>query len=100
MHYYALTYDVGKDFAERRLPFREAHLRLVRQAHERGLVLLAGAVGDPPEQALIVFTAESAAPVEEFARADPYVTHGLVSNWRVRRWNVVVGGELTPPRAL
>jgi uncharacterized protein YciI len=44
--------------------------------------------------------AESAAPVEEFARADPYVTSGLVSSWRVRPWNVVVGGELTPPRAL
>jgi hypothetical protein len=100
MHYYALTYDVGRDFAERRLPFRDAHLQLVRHAHERGLVVLAGAVGDPPDQALIVFRAESPAPVEEFARADPYVMQGLVSSWRVRPWNVVVGGELTPPKAL
>ncbi len=98
MHYYVLTYEVGRDFAERRMPFRDDHLRLVRQAHERGLVVLAGAVGSPPEQALLVFMAESAAPVEEFARNDPYVASGLVSSWRVRPWNV--GGELTPPRAL
>lgn len=100
MQYFALTYDVGPNFSERRKPFREAHLRHVRHAHERGLVLLAGAVGDPLEQALIVFTADSPEPVEEFARADPYVTEGLVSSWRVRPWHVVVGGELSPPKAL
>jgi len=100
MQYYVLTYDVDRDFAERRMPFREDHLRLVRQAHERGFIVLAGAVGNPPEQALLVFMAETAAPVEEFARADPYVTAGLVSRWQVRPWTVVVGGELTPPRAL
>lgn len=100
MRYYILTYDIVPNFADRRAPFREAHLRLVRESHERGHVLLAGAVGDPPEQALLVFTADSAAPVEDFARADPYVTNGLVTGWRVRPWNVVVGGELTPPKAL
>jgi hypothetical protein len=28
---------------------------------------------------------------EDFARNDPYVKAGLVTAWRVRQWNVVVG---------
>jgi uncharacterized protein len=27
-----------------------------------------------------------------FAENDPYVRAGLVKNWRVRAWNVVIGG--------
>jgi uncharacterized protein YciI len=97
MKHFALTYDVVPNFIERRTPHREAHLQRVRDAHARGLLLLAGALGDPPDGALLVFSAESAAPVEEFARTDPYVTEGLVTAWRVRPWNVVVGAEPSRP---
>ncbi len=100
MPYFALVYDVVENFKDRRMPFREAHLRQVREAHDRGLLLLAGALGDPPDGALLVFSSDSAAAVEEFARADPYVREGLAVAWRVRPWNVVVGAELSPPRAL
>jgi hypothetical protein len=31
------------------------------------------------------------AGAEAFAAADPYVTNGLVSSWRVREWTTVVG---------
>ena len=98
MKCFALTYDVVPGFAERRLAYREAHLQLVRDASARGLLMLAGPVGDPPEGALLVFRAESATPIEAFARVDPYVTEGLVTAWRVRLWNVVVGAELFPSR--
>lgn len=97
MKHYALTYEVVPDFIERRTPHREAHLQRVRHAHARGLLLLAGALGDPPDGALLVFRAESAAPAEEFARTDPYVVEGLVTAWRVRPWNVVVGAEAARP---
>jgi uncharacterized protein YciI len=100
MRYFALAYDVVPNFIERRAPFREAHLRLVRDAHERGLIVLAGALGDPPDGALLVFRGESASAVEDFARADPYVREGLVTAWHVRPWTVVVGGDAAPPRAL
>ena len=101
MRYFALTYDVVPGFVDRRMPYREAHLRLVRDAHDRGLLLFAGALGDPPDAALLVFRSDSASAVEEFARADPYVREGLVVAWRARPWNVVIGAELTqPPRAL
>jgi uncharacterized protein len=100
MTYFALLYDVVDHFAERRVPFRAAHLDLVRGAYARGILRFAGALGDPPDGALLVFRAESAALVEEFARADPYVTDGLVTAWRVRPWNIVIGAEPASPKAL
>jgi uncharacterized protein len=100
MKYFALTYEVVANFAERRMPYRDAHLQLVRDANGRGLLMIAGAVGDPPDAALLVFRAESPAPVEAFVHADPYVAEGLVTSWRVRPWNVVVGAELFPSRVL
>jgi uncharacterized protein YciI len=99
MGHFALLYDVVGNFAERRAPFRDAHLRLVRDANTRGLLQFAGPLGDPPDGALLVFHAETAAPVEAFARADPYVIEGLVTAWRVRPWNVVIGAQPTPPKA-
>ncbi|MBV8911373.1 MAG: hypothetical protein JOZ89_11505 [Gammaproteobacteria bacterium] len=91
--YYLLLYDVVDGFVDRRAPFREAHLGLVRQAHERGELMLAGAFADPADGAALVFTTRDRSVAERFAADDPYVKEGLVTVWRVRRWNVVVGGE-------
>jgi len=96
MPYYALFYDVVDDFIARRGAYRDEHLRLAREAHARGELVLAGALADPADGALIVFQGESAATAEAFARQDPYVKNGLVTNWKVRNWTVVVGNE---PRA-
>ena len=59
---------------------------------ERGEIVMAGALGDPPDGALLVFRVSDSTVVERFARNDPYVTNGLITNWKVRPWNVVVGG--------
>lgn len=93
MNYYALEYETVDDFINRRAPFRDVHLTLVREAHARGDMPIAGALGDPPDGALLIFRAETAAVAEDFARRDPYVTNGLVTRWRVRSWHVVVGRE-------
>lgn len=100
MRYYALHYDVVPNFVERRTPLREAHLRMVRDSQRRGHLVMAGALGDPPDAALLVFRGDSAAAVEDFAREDPYVRGGLVTSWRVRPWSIVVGGDAEPPKAL
>jgi len=93
MTHYALTYDVVDGFIDKRAAHRSAHLAMVREAHARGELLLAGALGDPPDGALLVFRGESAEVAERFAGADPYVTNGLVTRWRVRPWAVVIGGD-------
>ena len=46
MPYYVLRYDaVVDDYVNRRAPFRAEHLRMLREAHQRGEVVMAGAVG-------------------------------------------------------
>jgi uncharacterized protein len=87
-----LEYTLATDYLERREALRADHLARARAAHERGELLLAGALPDPFDRALLVWTAPREV-VERFAEADPYVVHGLVTGWTVRPWNVVVGGE-------
>jgi uncharacterized protein YciI len=50
---------------------------------------MAGALADPIDGALLVFRGADRSVAEEFARRDPYVIQGLVTNWRVRAWTVV-----------
>jgi uncharacterized protein YciI len=93
MAYFALFYEVIDDFVARRTPFRDEHLRFAREAHSRGEILLAGALADPPDRALIVFRSDDKSAAEAFARKDPYVINGLVKRWEVRPWNVVIGNQ-------
>jgi uncharacterized protein YciI len=91
LNYFALLYYVVDDFLSRRSAYREEHLRLAREAHRRGELLLAGALNDPADRALLVFRTTERSTVEAFARHDPYVTAGLVTRWEVRPWAVVIG---------
>jgi uncharacterized protein len=92
MHY-LLCYEVVPDYVERRLPFREEHLALARAAHSRGELVLGGALADPVDGAVLLFQGEGPGAAEAFALADPYVKHGLVTTWRVRKWTTVVGDQ-------
>lgn len=93
MEYYLLVYELEEGYLDRRGDFRDEHLRMAREAHERGELVLAGAVADPADHAYLVFRVPSAGIVEAFARADPYVVNGLVKRWEVRQWKVVIGNE-------
>lgn len=90
-------YDLAPDYLERRGEFRDAHLKLAWEAQERGELILAGAVADPADQAVLVFQADSVETVQLFAARDPYVTHGLVRAFHVRPWNTVVGDLAANP---
>jgi len=93
MAYYALFYDVVENFVERRAPYRTEHLKLADEANRRGELVLAGALAEPADGALIIFRGDDAEAAARFARRDPYVLNGLVKHWEVRPWTVVVGGE-------
>jgi uncharacterized protein len=94
MGYYALLYrEVVPDFIARRAAFRDEHLSLARELHARGELLLAGALADPPDGALLVFKTADIKRVEEFVGKDPYVANGLVKRWEIRPWTVVVGNQ-------
>ena len=89
--HWLLLYDVVDDYLERRPAFRAAHLAHAAAAHERGELLFAGALAEPPDGAVLGFLADGPDVAEAFARDDPYVVNGLIKSWRVRRWVMVVG---------
>jgi uncharacterized protein len=96
MHY-ILFYEVAPDYLARRAAFRPQHLALIAEAHERGELVIAGALADPADGAVLIFRGPGPEAAERFAKADPYVLNGLVTTWRVRRWMTVIGDGATIP---
>jgi uncharacterized protein len=96
MHF-LLIYELSADYLERRAAFRDRHLTMAWAAAERRELLLGGALEAPVDRAMLLFEADSPAVPEAFARADPYVTEGLVTRWEVRKWNTVAGDGAAQP---
>ena len=72
--------------AQRHAPAHQARLR---EFADRGLLLMAGPLDDPPSgDALAVFTTREGA--EQFVADDPFVTGGVVASWRIRPWREVL----------
>jgi uncharacterized protein YciI len=91
MKHFLLFYDYVADVLERRPQFRGAHLKHAWAAQQRGELVVAGALADPVDGAVLMFAGEDSQAAEAFARADPYVAGGLVARWHVREWTTVVG---------
>lgn len=90
--YYLLFYTTVDNYVEKRAPYREEHLNYANTAYERGDLVMAGALDEPADGAVLVFKGEGPFVAEEFAKNDPYVRNGLITGWRVRPWTVVIGG--------
>ena len=58
MHY-MLTYELAPDYLARRGEFRNEHLKLAWDAQQRGEILIAGALAEPADTALLVFTGDT-----------------------------------------
>ncbi len=102
MKWWLLLYDVVPDYLERRGMYRQHHLGLVRDAHARGELVLAGAYSEPADGAVLVWQTADKGPIERFVASDPYVKNGIVTRWRIRPWTEVIttvlGGEKPAPR--
>lgn len=97
MKHFILIYNYAPDWMEKRGAVRPAHLELCHASSARDELQLGGAVpsGDPAF-GLLLFKSSTAQVAEDFARADPYVTEGVVATWSVHEWITVVGeGALT-----
>jgi len=97
MKHFLLFYKFCDDYVARRPAFRDSHLRTAWEATERGELILAGALADPVDGAVLLFRAASPQTARRFAEQDPYVTNGLVTDWHVREWTTVVGAEPATP---
>ena len=96
MHY-VLFYEFAPDYLQRRANYRPEHLRLAWAAHERGELVLGGALGDPPDRGMLLFDCADAEAPLRFAQADPYVTNGLVLRHSICPWTTVVGKDASTP---
>jgi uncharacterized protein YciI len=95
--HYLLTYELAPDYLERRGAYRDEHLRRAWESRQAGELVLAGALDDPADRAVLLFDCKSPEPVLLFAATDPYVISGLVKSFQVRKWNTVVGDMATTP---
>jgi uncharacterized protein YciI len=91
--YFILFYKTVENYVERRVPFRELHLAYAKEFQNRGELILGGALDDPVDGAVLIFKCDTKSLVEEFAKNDPYVLNGLIVEWKVRKWNVVIGSN-------
>lgn len=97
MNHYLLIYDLADDYLARRGEFRGVHLNMAWAAHQRGELVLGGALAEPADRAILMFQGESPQVAEAFAKADPYVLNGLIKSWSVRPWMTVVGDTAANP---
>src|SRR5512132_1584216 len=97
MQHFLLFYEAGPDYLARRPHFRAEHLRHAWSAAGRGEIVVAGALADPVDGAVLMFRGEDKSVAEDFARVDPHVVNGLVARWHVREWTTVVGELAATP---
>jgi uncharacterized protein YciI len=95
--HFLLFYQFVPDYVQRRPPHRAEHLRLAWEAHGRRELILAGALAEPVDAAVLLFEGENDAAARAFVAADPYVKAGLVRAWSVRPWTTVVGDAAATP---
>ncbi len=93
MTHYLLEYTLAADYLQRRASLRAEHLALAREARDRGQLLLAGALAEPVDRAVLVWTTEDRSVIEQFVERDPYVRNGLVTSWTIRPWSVVITAD-------
>ena len=89
--FFLLTYSVIPTYLEARQQYRQQHIQLANEAAKRGELCLGGALSDPADSAVLLFKGESEEVAKQFAINDPYVVNGLVTNWTIRQWDIVIG---------
>ncbi|MDN3595485.1 YciI-like protein [Zunongwangia endophytica] len=91
MNYYILTYHLVDSYLEERGKYREEHLAMAKKGEANGEIVMAGALDNPSDKAIFIFKSESEATATNFAENDPYFKNGLIKEYSVRKWNVVIG---------
>lgn len=87
--YFILFYKTVENYVERRAPLRGTHLDLVQEFHSDGRIVMAGALSEPADGAVLIFRGDTPEAAREFVSRDPYVKNGLITEWSIRPWIVV-----------
>lgn len=104
--YHVLFYEYVPNILEKRVPYRPDHFEHAMNLVEKGHLQLGGAWGtsgdndssDTSNQhidgACFVLKAMRKEEIEHFVQNDPYFVNGLVPDYQIRPWNVVVGAAM------
>jgi uncharacterized protein len=84
---YVLFYEPNPAGADKIRQHFPAHREKWAQFQAAGTLLMVGPFTDG-SGALGVFTTREAA--EEFAKTDPFVLNGVVTEWSIREWNEAI----------
>lgn len=87
---YLLEYKYVDNMVERRTPYRTGHIALAERYISEKLIVAGGAFVPKVDGAMFIFKSKRNI-LEAFVKEDPYVTNGLVPEYTIREWNVVVG---------
>lgn len=91
MSVFAVHYTYS-DNAEAIAAGRPNHRAYLRTLVDSGKLLASGPyVGVEPDQALLVFAADSVEAVEELLAGDPFQQDGLVAEHDITQWNALLG---------
>jgi len=90
MSYFVLEYRYADMDARARV--RPDHLAYAQTLHERGILVLAGPVGDG-SGAMMVLQLGSEGEAADIIEADPYTAAGVGVDHVLRPWNVVVPAQ-------
>lgn len=55
LKYFILKYHLSDNYLEKRSSYRVEHLKLASELHQKGQLLLGGALTEPTDEALLVF---------------------------------------------
>src|SRR5437764_14602155 len=87
--HYLLLYDYVQDMADRRGPYREAHLGRIRAGQDEGRIVMAGALADRPHGAALGVKGATRDETGQFIQDHPYVEADLGTKWNIERWQRV-----------
>jgi len=87
---YLLEYKYVDNMVERRTPYRTGHIALAERYISEKLIVAGGAFVPKVDGAMFIFKSTRNI-LEAFVKEDPYVANGLVPEYTIREWNVVVG---------
>jgi len=88
-----LTYNFVENYLELRTPHRQSHFDYLQPFVASEQLLLGGATSDPADKGILIFDNMPKSEIEAFAQADPYVMHGIVKEYSIQEWNIVVGSR-------
>ena len=87
--YYLLIYNLTENYIQKRQPHRKAHFDHIMAYREKGEFIMGGAYQNE-KQAALVFKTNSTSVVEDFVKNDPYFLNGLITEYEIEAWNVVI----------